>query len=199
MSIFQTVFDLAQTISINKRGVVAQTITRDQTMRAVSRGGQVWRFDVRLPDGLPWDITRGIIEGFDKADRFTVDQVQINREGYNDWLTKYNGNCTGMSGVWSTGDQLTVAGGSGTIAFKAGDHVQLGYTGHVYSVVEDLLAPSGVVTLNRPILEPASSASLIVGPDVTWTVMCTAIPSWTIFQRNQVSWSGPFSFIESLV
>lgn len=198
MSVFQTVFDLASTISINKRGVVAQTTSRNQTTRAVSRGGQVWRFDVKLPDGLPWDLTRGVIEGFDKADRFTVDSVQINRASYNNWLTTYNGNCTGMSGAWTVGDQLTIAGGTGTVAFKAGDHLQLG-SGHVYSVVNDLNSGTGVVTLNRPIIEPAGSASLITGPNVTWSVMCTAIPTWTIFQRNQVSWSGAFSFIEVLV
>ena len=36
MGVFQTVFDVAQTISINKKGVVAQTTSRDQTIRAVN-------------------------------------------------------------------------------------------------------------------------------------------------------------------
>jgi hypothetical protein len=28
----------------------------------------------------------------------------------------------------------------------------------------------------------------------TYTVLCVEFPEWTIFSRNQVSWSGPFVF-----
>jgi phosphodiesterase/alkaline phosphatase D-like protein len=33
----------------------------------------------------------------------------------------------------------------------------------------------------------------------TWNVICVTMPTWTIFQRNQVSWSGAFVFHENLV
>jgi hypothetical protein len=36
-------------------------------------------------------------------------------------------------------------------------------------------------------------------PGQTWDVICTTMPQWTIFQRNQVSWSGSFVFNENLV
>jgi len=29
-----------------------------------------------------------------------------------------------------------------------------------------------------------------------YTVICIQFPEWTIFERNQVSWSGPFIFVE---
>lgn len=32
--------------------------------------------------------------------------------------------------------------------------------------------------------------------DQSWTVLCIDFPQWTIFARNQVSWSGPFVFVE---
>lgn len=32
--------------------------------------------------------------------------------------------------------------------------------------------------------------------DQSWTVRCVDFPDWTIFSRNQVSWSGPFVFVE---
>lgn len=32
--------------------------------------------------------------------------------------------------------------------------------------------------------------------DSSWTVRCVDFPEWTIFARNQVSWSGPFVFVE---
>lgn len=34
------------------------------------------------------------------------------------------------------------------------------------------------------------------GTDLTYTVICTQFPEWTLFARNQVSWSGPFVFVE---
>jgi hypothetical protein len=36
------------------------------------------------------------------------------------------------------------------------------------------------------------------GTDETYTVLCVQFPEWTIFSRNQVSWSGPFVFQEYL-
>jgi hypothetical protein len=32
--------------------------------------------------------------------------------------------------------------------------------------------------------------------DESYTVRCVQFPEWTIFDRNQVSWSGPFVFVE---
>lgn len=34
------------------------------------------------------------------------------------------------------------------------------------------------------------------GTDPTYTVLCVDFPQWTIFARNQVSWDGPFVFVE---
>ncbi len=36
------------------------------------------------------------------------------------------------------------------------------------------------------------------GTDSSWTVRCVQFPEWTIFARNQVSWSGAFVFQEVL-
>ena len=51
-SAFQYVFNKAAQISINRRAVTAQTTARDNTIRTVSRGGQIWRFEVTMPKGL---------------------------------------------------------------------------------------------------------------------------------------------------
>jgi hypothetical protein len=123
---FQWVFDTAESISINKRAVVGQTITRNQTVRATSRGPGIYKFTVRLPDGLPWDQVATYIQALDAADRFTTESVKINNAGYTSWINK-------------------------------GD---------------------------------------LSDPNQTWTVICVEFPEWTIFSRNQVSWSGAFVFFE---
>ena len=98
---FQYIFDNAQSISIDRRAVTAQTISRDQTVRTVSRGGQIWRFTVRLPDGLRWSDARPYIEAIEAADRYTTGTVQLSNTGYTSWLTAYRGSATTTTGFYA--------------------------------------------------------------------------------------------------
>lgn len=202
---FQYIFDNAESIGIDRRAVTAQTISRDQTVRTVSRGGQIWRFTVKLPDGIRWSDLRPYIESIDYADRYTPGTVQLNNSGYNDWLMKYQGNCANTNSVgasWTQGaTTVTLTSGQAASAynFKKGDLIQLTSTGRVYSVVSDVAYNSNTVTVNRPIIDASGSGTLKIGPDVTWTVICTDLPQWTIFARDQVSWTGEFTFYEASV
>jgi hypothetical protein len=204
---FQYIFDNAETISIDRKAVVAQTVTRDQTVRTISRGGKVWRFDVKLPDGIAWSSARPYIESIDYADRYTVGTVQINNAGYNAWLTNYQGtsaNSTGFYANYTLGaTTLTLVTSPTTTSgykFRRGDVVQLGTNNRVYTVAADVAYNSNSVTVNRPILDAtATNVNLIVGPNVTWSVVCTELPTWTIFSRDQVSWSGSFKFVEYML
>jgi len=200
---FQYVFDNAETISINRRSTTAQTISRDNTVRTVSRGGNIWRFEVTLPAGIRWSDARPYIEAIDAADRYTPGTVQINNAGYNSWLTGYQGSAVSTTGFYAsitngfanatiTANPTTASG----YKFKAGDIVQVGTTGNVYSVVSDVAYNSNAITFNRPVRDTTGNVALTVGPAVTWTVVCTDLPKWTIFARDQVSWSGPFVFYE---
>ena len=202
---FQYVFDNAESISINRRRVTGTTLTRDNTVRSVSRGGQAWRFEVKLPDGISWSSARGYIEAVEYLDRTTVGTVQINNPGYNSWFTPYQGTAAdpaAITAVWTQGSStLTLTGGQATAGFnfRAGDFVQLTGSGSVYSVVSTVAFDSDTVTLNRPVIDSTGSGTLITGTSVTWSVICTEFPDWTIFARDQVSWSGAFVFYESLV
>jgi hypothetical protein len=199
---FQYIFDNAESISINKRPITSQSISRDLTVRSISRGGQIWRFDVALPNGMPWDTARPFIEAIEYAGRTTEGTVQINNAGYNSWLTNYRGNCISTSGfvadVTEGSNVITLTANpsiSSGNKFAVGDIIQLA-SGHVYSVVENTNSASNTVTLNRSVLDATGSYALFVGPDVTWNVICVGLPTWSIGARNQVSWSGAFSFYE---
>lgn len=124
---FQWVFDNAESISVNKRSVVGQSITRNQTVRAVSRGNGIYKFTVKVPDGMRWSDVATYIQALDTADRFTKETVNVNNSNYS-WI-------------------------------KAGD----------------------------------------LAGNKTWQVICVEFPEWTIFSRDQVSWSGPFVFYEAKV
>jgi hypothetical protein len=209
---FQWIFDNAESISISKRAVVAQSITRGNRVRTNKLGGQTWRFDVKLPDGMRWSTWRPYIEGSEALDRFTVDTISLNQSGYS-YINRYQGDASpGNIQVTYNNDiaptTLTLSSVSSInydqYVFKQGDWLQLGNDGHVYSVISDVLRGNSVVSnisipVNRPVIEAANASvvyTLKVGQDVTFDVICVEFPTWNIFQRDQISWSGNFVFYE---
>jgi len=122
---FQWIFDNAESLSINRLKVVAQTQARDGTVRAVSRGTPTKRFEVKLPDGPRWSDIYTNIEAAEALDKLTSDTIQIKYSEF----------------PWFYGN-----------------------------------------------VNP--------GTNDTYEVICVEFPQWTIFARDQVSWSGPFVFVE---
>jgi hypothetical protein len=204
---FQSVIDNAETISFNRKKKVAQSVSREGVVRSVSLGGQVWEFEVKLPDGPSWQVYRPIVEKIEALDRVSTGTIQINLPGHA-WINGYQGNLvsaqqTNITVAVSTTSNTTLTitgGGTGLIAgqfrFKSGDLIQLGTTGKVYSVVNDVAHNGTTITVHRPIREAAGTYTLTIGQAVTWTVLCTRFPQWTIFARDQISWDGPFVFSE---
>jgi hypothetical protein len=74
---FQWIVNQAETISINRKKMVASTTARDGTVRAVSRGTQPKRFEVKLPDGIPWTVLRTDIAAAEVLDRITTATISI--------------------------------------------------------------------------------------------------------------------------
>ena len=202
----QWVFDNAAAISINKRAIVAQTVSRDQTVRTTSRGGQIWRFDVTMPAALSWDQARPYIAGLEKLDKHTSGTVSVNSSGYTSWMNKYQGDSAstvGFTASWTTGNTITLTAypGShgltnGEITLKAGDWLQLGTTGGVYEVTTDVVYPATTVNLHRPLIDSASNGSIRLSSLCEWPVVCVQFPNWTITDINLVSFDGPFRFFE---
>lgn len=200
---FQWIIDSAESISINTMKQVASTTARDGTVRAVSRGAQVWRFTVKFPDGPRWTDYRDLIAKAEALDRVTAANIQLNNAGHR-WLVGYQGdsvNYTGFSGSWTQGSTTLTLTASPTTSsgykFKAGDYIQLN-TGKVYKVAADVAFNSNTVTLHRPVIDSTGSGVLKVAENVTWSVICTNFPQWNLFARDQVSWSGAFEFAENL-
>lgn len=199
---FQTVIDNAESISIDVRKSIAQTQARDGTVRAISQGALPWRFQVVLPNGPSWSEYRQDIARLQALDRNTVGTILINKVEHS-YLSQYQGqaaNPATITATFASGNTITLTGGQAASGhnFRAGDFIQMGASGAVYQVTADVAFNSNTVTLHRPVLEAAGSYTLIVGQSVTWSVICTDFPVWTIFARDQVSWSGPFVFVEDL-
>lgn len=74
---FQWIIDRAETLSIDRRKMVAQTTARDGTVRAVSRGVPPKKFTVKLPDGLPWTQIKSFVEAAEALDRVSTATITI--------------------------------------------------------------------------------------------------------------------------
>lgn len=89
---FQWIFDKAASISAIDRSIVAQTITRNNTVRAVSRGNGIMKFTVQMPAGMRWSDVATFISAIDAAGMHTVENVQLSNANYTAWM--HNGDFT---------------------------------------------------------------------------------------------------------
>ena len=199
---FQWVIDNAESVAMDRLKTVAQSTARDGTVKTVARTGQPWRFNVRLPDGPRWTDYRQHISKIEAQDRVTVGTVGFTDTGH-DWLIQYQGDCDDYNSIratWGVGNTITLISGQATsgYTFRAGDIIQLGDQGSVYTVADDVLASENTVTLHRPIIDDPGTVTLNVAEQCRWRMICTQFPSWTLFARDQVSWSGAFVFTEDV-
>jgi len=211
---FQWIFDNAESISINKRPLVSQTIARDQRVRSISRGGAVWRFTVKMPTGMRYSPNRGYIDNIDRLNLITSDTVTLTADNF-DWMTGYRGSATvtnTMTVKYTTAQAASdtalfelgnMPGAVGSTLFKPGDLIQPTGSRYVYSVSNFVYKGSSSTQLfrvHRTILETPSNTAVTfkVGNEITWTLICTKCPTWTIVERDIVGWNGEFEFYEVL-
>lgn len=74
---FQWIIDNAESLSINRKKMVAQTTARDGITRSVSRGSQPKRIEVKVPDGIAWSDLRNNIAAAEALDRHTTATITI--------------------------------------------------------------------------------------------------------------------------
>lgn len=210
---FQFIFDNAGQLSVNKQPDVAQTISRDGTVRATSRGNATWAFSVGFADGIQYSQLREVWETVLSLGKHTTDTIQLNSTGYSTWFTKYLGD-SGVVGGWevdtisgATCKIKTVPSGTGLSVsdkiFKSGDLIQLGTSGHVYTVTTDVTWTGDVstvtaISLDRAIIEADATYTLKIGPDCSWKVRCTNLPNYTVFDYNLATFTGNFEFVEDM-
>lgn len=202
---FQWIVDNATDLSIDGRGVVAQTITRENVIRSVSRGGRVWKFTVTPAPGITYTAARPYLAKLDQMDRITIADINFDHPGFEN-IIGYQGTGSGgftvvvPAGTSVTTCTVTAGSLSGSYVARAGDWLQIGASGSVYQVVADPATGNGVtVTLNRPIDEAAGSYTGLFGADVTWSVLCVTRPMWSLVPGGNnmlVNWTGDFVFYE---
>jgi hypothetical protein len=78
---YQWVFDRAETISVDTRPNILQTISRNGTIRSTNLGGNVNRFEVKVPDGIPYNEIKNRLIDIQTVDRHTATNVTVTLDG----------------------------------------------------------------------------------------------------------------------
>lgn len=198
---FQWIIDNAVDVQVNKRDIVAQTMSRDQTIRSVSRGNSVWRFTVTPTPGQYWKEARPYIEAINALNQFTSSTINFDRAAV-DYIFGYQGNSSNITN-WAASivqgsTSITLTTSSGSQKLKTGDLIQIGIAGKVYTVVNDVNTGNTVV-LHRPVYEADGSYSLVVGRACNFKIKCMQLPDYKISPLGIVEWTGPFIFTEDIV
>lgn len=196
MAGFQTILDIHQKLNVNNRRVVGQQ---------VSRGGQIttaqylnavpWVFTITPHNYLSYAQYRDVIQSIDNSDRQLPQTITFSSDNLK-WFTEMKGTATvvTLNGTPTPNSQTIALNSNGT--FKAGDFISI--DGYVYKVTAD--SAGSTININRPLIgSPSSSAPILLGKNVIFTVVAQECPTYTLIPMANtafVEWSGNFVFRE---
>ena len=210
----QTVVDNATYITIDKKKIAAQSVSRSGIVLTAERTSVVpYRFIIGMHEGLTYSTNRGLLEDIDALDVTAEATIDFGDTNTNlSYVTAYQGGITGgnMTSVGSNAKELYVncsgLSGSGTL-FKKGDFLQpVGSTGayrYPYQVTADVsYSTSANVTIpvHRPVISQdgvaLTSGNVNKGVDVRFKVKMATKPSYSIVPHDRISFSDDFELIE---
>lgn len=159
----QNIFDNATFITINKKSIAGQSISRSGHLKTADRGISFYTFTVGMHEGLTYSTNRDLLQDLDTQNIVVEANISLNNNSGMNYLTTYQGDLTSsdqgnLTTRSGTGDgsggniyinAQSVTGTSATYnyLFKKGDYLQpLGNTNtyrYVYQVTSDVAYPSG--------------------------------------------------------
>ena len=213
----QAVIDRANTIKVARNKMSGQTISRSGRIKTSSVATAVpFQFTVTMANGLRYSTNRELVEEIDRLGRIFTETVDIgNTNPGLAYITEYLGSLSSVQLGQITVDsadalaiELDVSAVTGTsaatIMFRKGDFIQLdtGYK-YPYTITSDVLRGSGstvTVPINRPFIEQdsytVSDKGILVGTDVTFTVIMTQKPDYRIVPHDLLEFTGNFELVE---
>ena len=213
----QNIIDKAQSIEIDRKRVIGQTISRSQRIKTSERASaQPWKFKVTPPGMLSWSDSRGFIEVIDFNDRANEYTISLNNNSGMNYITSYQGGFTAaqlnsmtIHAVGTSSFTLTnLPGGmaSGTVMFQPGDFIQPINSRYPYTVVSTStrgINTTTSVTLNRSVITSEDlvlfGQQLKVGNSCTWRVIVSGLPSYQLVPMQRVQYTGNFDLIEKII
>ena len=214
MSGLQSIINLAETITIDRRRVLGVQYTRSEvakTNETVTRN--TWKFNITVPAMLEYSKNRDLFEDIDRLDRQYPQVVSFSSSTGLSYMLDYQGDMSSsdVSGVtvqsW-TGTVLTLNNLPGInptqYMFRKGDFIQVANYPYPVTSQYDVLrggASTVVVTTHRPnfIGTGTNNKHIVVGNAVQFNMFCNNMPTYKMNPGGStalVTFSGPFQFYE---
>tara|TARA_R110001606_G_scaffold6149_3_gene27728 strand:- start:1980 stop:2624 length:645 start_codon:yes stop_codon:yes gene_type:complete len=208
----QTIIDNAQYITVDKRRVSAQTISRSGRIKTAEVASAVpYRFKVGMHSGLTYSTNRGLLEDLDALDRTQEETIDIGKTNTGlSYITAYQGDSSGIHTLTinsATGNELYVNAtnaGSGTFLFKKGDFIQpSGTYRYPYQITADVAHTTGAnvtLPLHRAFITQAGytlgGKTIDKGVDVDFAVKMIQKPGYSIVPNDRIEFDTDFDLIE---
>jgi hypothetical protein len=189
----QTIFDLSNEMTINRRKLVGVQYSRSQVpITQLTPTKNPWRITVGVP-GQPWATMRPIIERLDFIDRYQSEIITIGSNPKFAWLYAYQGDYfeTPIDLIVDSfvGNTMVISGlggfTPGQFVFRSGDLIQIAGKPFPFTVVNNVVYTTGFtvsVTTHRPniITTGVSGAALNVGKNCQIQVFCPNLPTYNL-------------------
>jgi hypothetical protein len=228
MAGLQTLINVANGLSIDRRKVVGIQITRNEIPRVTQTPTlNPWRFGLDVPTAFRYSEARDLIEALDTLDRINPETITFSNNTKLNWMFAYQGQMTQVNINSITvqsfiGDQLTLTNlpsiASTKILFKPNDLIQIGASGvnpFPFTSVGTVLRGTGttvVVTTNRPniITADVTGNSIIVGNTCQFKMFCPNMPTYklivggykklgnTVYNNALIEFSDSFKLYEAV-
>ncbi len=210
----QTIINRAGFISIDKRKLASQTISRSgRLLTAEVTSARPYRFIVGVNEGYSYTENRAVLEELDRLDITEEENINIGSTNTGlSYITAYRGGAN----VTQIGQITVTSASSGNIvldttsvvgtpsnAFVKGDFIQLDTSyRYPYQVTADVAwnATSITVPIHRNFIPQDSytvaGKGILVGSDVTWNVKMTAKPTYTILPYDRFTLDSELELVE---
>jgi len=211
---YQVIFNTAQSIEIDRRKIVGQTVSRSERIRTAERdSANALKFTVQPIARFRYSTNRDTIESIMNLDRFTEEQINIAMTANTYYLTQYqgqltSGNLSSMTISTFTNNQVTFSSlpsvATSTVVFKAGDWIQPSLSRYPYIVSETVMRGSGssiTATVHRSLITSEATTvtgAFLVGTATTVRLVATQLPTVKLVQRDWAEFTGDFEFVESI-
>ena len=208
----QTIIDNATFITVDKRKVASQIITRSGRIKTAEVTNAVpYRFTVGMHEALLYSENRDLLEELDSLDVITEEEIDIGSTNTGlSYITAKLGTLAGSPTITSASASnivLNTSGATGSgIALKKGDFIQpdSGYR-YPYQVTADVTwnASSITVPIHRNFIEQSgytvSGKGILLGSSVTWRVKMVAKPNYSIVPYNRINFDSDFELVEIIL
>ncbi len=202
MAAIQTIIDNCNGMTINRRKVVGQQITRNQVPRlSTTPTKNPWTMELDMPTSFQYNNARALMESVDTLDRTGYEDVTFSNNACLNWIYRYQGTLplTQLNALTVSsfvGNQLILSGLPGVnanrVIFEPNDLIQIAGYPYPFTSTTQVTRGTGstiIVTTHRPnILSNPSNLSpppweglnILVGNNCIFRLFCPNMPIYKL-------------------